>query len=115
MSINPEKLNEFVGQAVNDLAAGYFGVMVVLGRKLGLYSAMAGAGPLDSATVAERAGCSERYVREWLNSQVASRYIDYDAVTGRYELSPEHAVVLADEVEPCVPSPGVGGTGVDVA
>jgi hypothetical protein len=41
------------------------------GDKLGLYKAMAGAGPLSSQEVAKRSGCGERYVREWLNAQVA--------------------------------------------
>ena len=35
MKVNEQKLNEFVGKAVNDLAAGYGGVMVGLGHKLG--------------------------------------------------------------------------------
>lgn len=39
--------------------------------------AMAGAGPLSSQEVAKQAGCAERYMREWLNSQVAGGYIDY--------------------------------------
>ena len=43
---------------------------------------------------------AERYVVEWLNSQVAGGYVDYHAVSGTYELSPEHAAVLADEDSP---------------
>src|SRR6476660_6674949 len=54
MKIDERKLNEFVEKAVTDLAAGYGGVMTVLGHKLGLYKAMAHAGPLDSSEVAER-------------------------------------------------------------
>ena len=46
MKIDERKLNEFVEKAVTDLAAGYGGVMTVLGHKLGLYKAMAHAGPL---------------------------------------------------------------------
>ena len=40
--------------------------MVVIGDKLGLYRAMAGAGPLTPAELAGRTGTAERYVREWL-------------------------------------------------
>jgi SAM-dependent methyltransferase len=97
MGINEQKLAEFLDRAVNDLAAGYGGVMVVLGRKLGLYKALAGAGPLASSEVALRSGCAERYVREWLNSQVAAGYVGYDSLSGKYELSAEQAMVLADE------------------
>src|SRR5690606_23119097 len=73
--------------------------------KLGLYKAMAGAGPLSARQVAARAGCAERYVREWLNAQAASGYIDYHAESDTYELSPEHAVVLADDTSPAYIAP----------
>jgi SAM-dependent methyltransferase len=94
------KLESFVMRAVSDVAAAYGGVMVSLGSKLGLYKAMAGAGPISSRELAARAGCAERYVREWLNAQAASGYISYHAVSDTYELSPEHAMVLADEESP---------------
>jgi SAM-dependent methyltransferase len=94
---NEQKLNAFLDRVVNDLAGGYAGVMVVLGRKLGLYRALAAAGPATSTEIAERSGCAERYVREWLNSQVAAGYVDYDPESGGYDLSPEQALVLADE------------------
>ena len=100
MKIDQEKLNAFVEKAITDLAAGYGGVMTVLGHKLGLYKAMAGAGPLDSAEIAKRSGCAERYVREWLNSQAAAGYIVYHPTSASYELTPEQALVLADEESP---------------
>ena len=87
-------------RAIGDLSAGYGGVMVSLGHKLGLYKAMAGAGPLDSKEVAARANCAERYVREWLNAQVAGAYVDYHAISDTYELATEQAAVLADENSP---------------
>ena len=98
--IDTDKLEAFFMRAVGDLSAGYGGVMVSLGMKLGLYQAMAGAGPLSSRELAGRAHCAERYVREWLNSQVAGGYIDYHDVSETYELSPEQAMVLADPDSP---------------
>jgi SAM-dependent methyltransferase len=95
-----EKLMAFSMRTVNDIAAGYIGVMVSLGSKLGLYKAMAGAGPLSAREVATRAGCAERYVREWLNAQAAAGYVGYHAVSDTYELAPEQAAVLADEDSP---------------
>lgn len=99
-AINPAKLEAFIMRAVNDLSASYGGVMVSIGSKLGLYQAMTGAGPLSAGEVAARSGCAERYVREWLNSQAAGDYLDYHAISDTYELSPEHALVLADENSP---------------
>src|SRR4028119_226321 len=98
--IDEGKLETFLGRAVGDLSAGYGGVMVSLGMKLGLYKAMAGAGPLSTKELAARTGCAHRYVSEWLNAQVAGGYVDYHACSGTYELSPEQAVVLADENSP---------------
>jgi SAM-dependent methyltransferase len=98
--IDQAKLESFLARAVSDLSAGYGGVMVSLGGKLGLYKAMSGAGPISSKELAARAGCAERYVREWLNAQAAGGYVGYDAVSDTYELSPEQAMVLADEDSP---------------
>lgn len=94
------RLESFLGRAVADLSAGYGGVMVSLGHKLGLYKAMWGAGPTSSRAIASRARCAERYVREWLNAQAAGGYVDYHGESDTYELSPEQAMVLADEESP---------------
>lgn len=99
-TIDQTKLDAFAGKAISDLTAGYTGVMVSLGAKLGLYQAMAGAGPLSSSEVAKRARCAERYVREWLNAQAAAGYIAFHAASETYELLPEQATVLADEDSP---------------
>ncbi len=96
MAIDPAKLDDFSGQVVGDLAAAFSGVMVNIGHKLGLYSAMAGAGPMTSAALAARTGLNERYVREWLNNQAAGGYVTYDAVEKTYLLPDEHALVLAE-------------------
>ncbi|HSL69323.1 MAG TPA: hypothetical protein VK864_03735, partial [Longimicrobiales bacterium] len=105
MRIDEEKLNKFLEIVLGDLAASYGGVMVSLGRKLGLYKTLAGAGPLTPGEVATRAGCAERYVREWLNSQAAAGYVVYHSVSGTYELPPERAMVLADEESPVYMTP----------
>lgn len=99
-AIDPQKLESFAMKAIGDIASAYTGVMVSLGNKLGLYAALAGAGPLSSGEVAARAGCDERYVREWLNAQAASGYLAYHAPSGAYELTAEHALVLADDESP---------------
>jgi SAM-dependent methyltransferase len=93
-------LEQFVHQAVGDLAAAISGLMVHLGDRLGLYRAMAGAGPLTPADLAGRTGTHERYVREWLGNQAAGGYVAYEPDAGTFELSAEHALVLADERSP---------------
>ncbi|MBM4440441.1 MAG: methyltransferase domain-containing protein [Candidatus Rokubacteria bacterium] len=98
--IDQTRLDAFVTRALGDIASAYGGVMVSLGEKLGLYKAMAGAGPLSAGELAARTGCAERYVREWLNAQAAGGYVDYHAMSDTYELSPEQAMVLADDESP---------------
>jgi SAM-dependent methyltransferase len=101
--MDQEKLEGFVHKALGDIGSALTASLVVIGDKLGLYKAMVGAGPLTSAELAKRTGTHERSVREWLSAQAAAGYIDYDAATNRYSLSPEHAVALTDEESPaCV-------------
>jgi SAM-dependent methyltransferase len=97
LQLDPAKLESFATRAIADIASSYTGVMVSLGHKLGLYKAMTGAGPLSAKEVARRSSCADRYVREWLNAQAAAGYLLYHAASETYELTPEHALVLADE------------------
>jgi len=99
-TVDQTKLDAIVTCAIADLSAGYGGVMVSLGHRLGLYRGLAGAGPLSSRELASCTGCDERYVREWLGSQVAGGYVAYHAISDTYELTPEQALVLADEDSP---------------
>jgi SAM-dependent methyltransferase len=105
MRFDQQKLDTVLERAVGDLSAGYGGAMVSLGDKLGLYRAMAGAGPLTPGEVAVRSGCAERYVREWLNAQAAGGYVDYHPTSGTYELTPEQGAVLADPDSPLFIAP----------
>ena len=100
MPINEAKLNDFMGKIVGDLGATMSGALLILGDRLGLYKAMAAAGPVTAGELAQRSGTSERYVREWLNAQAASGYVTYDAAAGRYTLPPEQAFALADDDSP---------------
>jgi SAM-dependent methyltransferase len=95
-----KKVDAFVGQVVNDIAAAYSGVLTKIGHSLGLYKALAQNGELSAAELAEKTGTSRRYVLEWLNNQAAGGYIDYNPAQGRYKLPAEHAPVLADEDSP---------------
>jgi SAM-dependent methyltransferase len=99
-AIDPAKLEALVGRAIGDISAGYGGVMVSLGNRLGLYKAMAGVGPITARELANRTDCAERYVREWLNSQVAGGYLAYHAISDSSEMTAEQAFVLADEDSP---------------
>jgi SAM-dependent methyltransferase len=100
VAVDDHKLEAFLGQVISETGAAANAALVVIGDKLGLYRAMAGAGALSSSEVAAKTGTSERYVREWLNTQAAGGYVEYDPGTERYSLPPEQALVLADEDSP---------------
>ncbi|MBZ5669926.1 MAG: methyltransferase domain-containing protein [Acidobacteriia bacterium] len=100
MQIDQAKLEKFMGQALGELGAGMNAALVFIGDKLGLYKAMAGAGPMTSAELAGKTGTHERYVREWLNAQAAGGFVTYDAATERYTLPNEQAFALAVEDSP---------------
>jgi SAM-dependent methyltransferase len=99
-AVDLEKLEAFVFRAVDEIGATLNTALVVMGDKLGLYKAMAGAGPLDPAEIARRADVSERYTREWLNAQAAGGFVEYDPASGRYTLPPEQAIALTDASSP---------------
>jgi SAM-dependent methyltransferase len=99
-TIDPAKLEAFVGQALVELGATLNSALVLMGDQLGLYKAMAISGPITPLELSTQTGAAERYVREWLNAQAAGGYVTYDPETGRYTLPPEHAIVLTDETSP---------------
>jgi 2-polyprenyl-3-methyl-5-hydroxy-6-metoxy-1,4-benzoquinol methylase len=100
MPIDEAKMQAFLGRAVGDIGAAMSAVLALIGDKLGLYKAMAGAGPLSIAELARKTGTTERYIREWLGNQAAGGYITYDAATEKYTLPAEQAAALADENSP---------------
>ncbi len=98
--IDEDKLNQFIYQFVTDLGATVQAANVVIGDKLGLYRALAAAGPSTPRELAAATGTRERYVREWLAGQAAGGYASYDPDSQRYHLTPEQALALADENSP---------------
>ncbi len=98
--VDGDKLMQFVFRAVDEVGATLNAALVVMGDKLGLYRAMAGAGPLAPAELAASTGTAERYVREWLNAQAAGGYVEYDPASGRYTLPPEQTVAFTEPDSP---------------
>ncbi len=98
--MNEEKLMTLLGKIVGDLGAAYSVPLVRLGEQLGLYAALRDHGPLTSPELAERTGCAERYVREWLANQAAGGYIEHDSAAASFALTPEQTAVFADPEGP---------------
>lgn len=100
MQVNEEKLNELLGKMVVEMGAAVTGPLVLIGDKLGLYRALSQDGPMDARQLSTATGTNERYIREWLSNQAASGYIDYDAPSQQFSMSPEQSAVFADQESP---------------
>src|SRR6185312_5085543 len=99
MAIDNDRLNAFLGKAVGDLGAAVSAVLVSIGDELGLYRALAKE-PMTAGQLAEQTRTNTRYVREWLGNQTAGGYVEHDAETDRYYLTPEQTACLADPAGP---------------
>lgn len=100
MSIDESRLEELMENAIADVGAVSYAPLAVIGDRLGLYDALAVAGPLTSSELADRTDTDERYMREWLAASAASDYVTYDPDSDRYDLTPEQALLLSDMVGP---------------
>ncbi len=105
MSVHEPTLQFLFGKMFDELSANYGGVMISIGHRLGLYRLMAEAGPLGCAEIARRSGCAERYIREWLGSQVAGGCVAYDPASETYRLTPEQVAIFADPASPTYLAP----------
>lgn len=102
---------EFLGGFVTDLAATEAAGSVVVGHRLGLYRALA-QGPATAEQLAERTGCDQRYLTEWLSGQAAGGYAVYDSTTGELSLTEEQAFCLTDPNGPNVPGAFIAALGM---
>jgi len=93
--IDQDRMAAFMQQFIADLGATIAAGGVVVGDRLGLYRALA-TGRMRPQELARRTGTAPRYVEEWLRGQAAGGYVEYDAATGEYHLTPEQAHLLAD-------------------
>jgi 2-polyprenyl-3-methyl-5-hydroxy-6-metoxy-1,4-benzoquinol methylase len=105
------KVEEFAGNLFMACLATMELANVELGIRLGLYEAMAGAGPVTAAQLAGSANIAERYAREWLEQQAVAGVVEVEdaaaaAADRRFTLPNAHAHVLIDDdseacMKPC--------------
>ena len=101
MNINEDKLNALLGKFVGDLGATMHAGSIVIGESLGLYKAMRTPNErVTAAELADRTGTDERYVREWLNANAASGYVEYDKDADSYYTTEEQSFVMTNEENP---------------
>lgn len=100
MSIDPDRLEQFVGQWIGDMGAASSIMLAAMGDRLGLYRAMVGEGLMRPSELAAKTGCPECYLATWMAQQAASGYLVHEPEPDRYALPDEQAAVLAAEDSP---------------
>lgn len=89
----------FLERTADIINAGAQSVMLSIGHRSGLFDLMATLSPESSQQIADKAGLTERYVREWLAVMVTANIINYDASLKTYYLPRSHAACLTRDAE----------------
>ncbi|MEA3181907.1 MAG: hypothetical protein QOI59_5430 [Gammaproteobacteria bacterium] len=99
--LNEQKFHALIGKMLGDLGGAFSVPTVRIGLRLGLFDALHKGGPATAQELATRAGAlSPRYIREWLLAQSANGFIDYDAASQTFTLTPEQAMIFAVKESP---------------
>jgi 2-polyprenyl-3-methyl-5-hydroxy-6-metoxy-1,4-benzoquinol methylase len=94
------KLGAYMGAMAGHMTGASVCFGVWLGDEVGLWRAMAGAGPSGAEAVAAAAGTNPRLTLEWLRGVAAAGLVEYDPAAQTYLLGPEGTLALADETSP---------------
>ncbi len=63
--LDKDKAQRFLQQVMKDVAASFHSAMSYIGDRLGIFKAIAAAGPVTVGELSHRTGLQERYLREW--------------------------------------------------
>jgi len=92
--------NAFVERMIGMLNQAGLSMMISIGHRTGLFETMATMPRSTAHQIADAAGLTERYVREWLGSMVTGQVVEYDPDTLTYRLPAEHARWLTEQHGP---------------
>lgn len=98
--VDQGKLEELAGKVLGDVAGAMGLFLAYIGDRAGVYRALDEAGPVTAEALAARTGLNLKYLREWLSSNAAGGYIEFDPQTERFHLTPEQALVFTREGQP---------------
>jgi 2-polyprenyl-3-methyl-5-hydroxy-6-metoxy-1,4-benzoquinol methylase len=100
MQVDDERLNAFAGKVLEDIGGSFALLLSYMGDQTGVYRTLRDIGPCTVTELAKLSGVDERYLQEWLSAQAAADYVVYHEEDGTFSLTPEQAVVLAQEGHP---------------
>lgn len=105
-TVDTTRVEEFAERVGRDQNVGVAGVLAYIGDRLGIWATLAGVDWATPGDLAARAGLDPTYLAEWLATQAAAGYVEFDPATERFRLPPEHAAVLADDDSPAAQAGG---------
>ncbi|MFW6060057.1 MAG: class I SAM-dependent methyltransferase [Phycisphaeraceae bacterium] len=100
VKLDTAKSEAFAERMLEMMNGGAVMLMTSLGHRSGLFDTMAALPPSTAGQIAERAGLSERYVREWLGAMTTGRIVEHDPEADTFHLPPEHAAWLTRAASP---------------
>jgi 2-polyprenyl-3-methyl-5-hydroxy-6-metoxy-1,4-benzoquinol methylase len=97
--IDSAAVEEFGGKLVV-LNGGMLSLMLSIGHRTGLLDTMSELEPATSEEIADKAGLSERYVREWLGAMATGGIVEHEPSHATFWLPPEHAAMVTRAAGP---------------
>jgi 2-polyprenyl-3-methyl-5-hydroxy-6-metoxy-1,4-benzoquinol methylase len=94
--MDQQKSKAFMNRLVCDVASGLAVALALVGDQVGLFKAMAGAGPLTAEQLHDRTGVRLRYLQEWLAGMACAGYLEHDDAAQTWLLPDEHAMFVAN-------------------
>ena len=95
--MDKQKIKDFADHVFRDMTGAMVAGLGYVGTKTGLFRTMAKQGPMTHEDIVAASGLEPRYVEEWLRGMVCAGYLDYDPAAYTFELSDEHAFLLASD------------------
>ena len=95
--IDVQKTRELQGRIMKDIAAGALIPMMRIGDELDLFEKLYNIGPCTYSEFSKKINLDERYIKEWLLSLSAAKYLSYDVSKSHFFLTDEQYAVLGDE------------------
>jgi ubiquinone/menaquinone biosynthesis C-methylase UbiE len=100
VAIDQGKSDAFAARMMEMLNTSGLAMMISMGHRVGLFDTMSRLPAMTSGRLAEEAGLSERYVREWLGAMTCGRIVEHDAAAQTYRLPAEHTAWLTRAASP---------------
>lgn len=94
-----EAIEAFLHQTIGYFTGYSVSLMIHMGDRLGLFSAMQNQGAMSAAELASRTGLQERWLLEWMRNQASAGVLQHHG-DERFSFSAAGAAVLADTNSP---------------